>query len=84
MLQNIEPQSLQSGLTNCLRFAKQRTMAGYVLGLSRYSHEPTLEAQVKFQFLRDEFDLDLIKAQVIESNLSEAEKNSSLNLLNLY
>ena len=49
-------------------------MAGYVLGLSRHSHEPTLEAQVKFQFLRDEFDLDLIKAQVIESKLSEAEK----------
>ena len=65
-------------------FAKQRSMAGYVLGLSRHSEENTLEAQVKFQFLQDVFDLEVIQSQVLDSKLSNEEKISVVNLLNTY
>jgi hypothetical protein len=65
-------------------FTKQRSMAGYVLGLSRHSKATILEAQVKFQFLKDEFDLPLIQQQVMESKLSANDKIQVVDLLNLY
>jgi len=64
--------------------AKKRSMAGYVLGLSRYTKETKLEAQVKFQFLQDKFDLELIQKQVLESNLSSIDKISVFDFLNTY
>ena len=65
-------------------FAKQRTMAGFVLGLSRHSNEPTLEAQVKFQFLQDEYDFEVLKQLVEESELSPQEKRATLEFLDTY
>ncbi len=65
-------------------FAKQRSMAGYVLGLSRNQKETTLEAQVKFQFLKDEFDLATIQNQVLQSQLSTQDKMKVVELLNTY
>lgn len=65
-------------------FVKQRSMAGYVLGLSRNRKESTLEAQVKFQFLKDEFDLSVIQNQVLDSQLSSQDKIKVIELLNTY
>ncbi len=65
-------------------FVKQRSMAGYVLGLSRHAKETTLEAQVKFQFLQDEFDLGAIQDSVMNSELSSQEKISVVELFNTY
>lgn len=65
-------------------FPKQRTMAAYALGLSRNVGDQTLEAQLKFQFLKNEFDLDMIQSQVLESDLSDADKMSVVNLLETY
>jgi hypothetical protein len=65
-------------------FAKQRVMAGYVLGLSRHSNDTVLEAQVKFQFLEDAFDVEVIKQLVAESGLTQLEKNTTLLFLETY
>lgn len=65
-------------------FAKQRSMAGYVLGLSRHAEETTLEAQVKFQFLQDEFDLAAIQDSVMNSELNSQDKISVVELFNTY
>lgn len=65
-------------------FAKQRTLAGYVLGLSRHSGDETLEAQVKFQFLQDQYDLDEIRQMVITSELSAEEKATIQTLFDTY
>lgn len=65
-------------------FAKQRTMAGYVLGLSRHTQEATLEAQVKFQFLQDEYDLGAIQDAVIHSDLSAEDKAAVVELFDSY
>lgn len=65
-------------------FAKQRSMAGYVLGLSRHAKETTLEAQVKFQFLQDEFDLAAIQDSVMNSELNSQDKISVVELFNTY
>lgn len=65
-------------------FPKQRTIAGYVLGLSRNASEPNLEGQVKAHFLRDQFDLNQISQFVHQSNLSQAEKVAALEILQSY
>lgn len=65
-------------------FAKQRTIAGYVLGLSRNASEAVLEGQVKAQFLRDEFDLNQIGQLVHQSDLSQSEKIAALELIQSY
>lgn len=65
-------------------FTKARTIAGFVLGLSRNASEMKLEGQVKSQFLKDEFDLQLISQQVNESNLSPESKVKALELLQSY
>lgn len=65
-------------------FVKQRSMAGYVLGLSRHTEETTLEAQVKFQFLQDEYDLPAIQQNVLDSDLSNEQKISVVNFFSTY
>ena len=65
-------------------FPKARTLAGFVLGLSRHSNDSLLEAQVKSQFLKNEFELDVLMQQVLDSQLQPSQKRQALAALLAY
>lgn len=63
---------------------KARSIAGYILGLSRYRQDAALEAQVKAQFLKEEYRMEQLVELVNASNLNVSEKRSALELVASY
>tara|TARA_B110000305_G_C19303692_1_gene570412 strand:+ start:253 stop:393 length:141 start_codon:yes stop_codon:yes gene_type:complete len=45
---------------------------------------PELEAALKYQFMKDEFDLESIKASIVKAPLDLAKKQKLFDLINSY